>query len=933
MSDGSNRPSTEKAREFLKTARAMGSSSKQKEQPIRDVFTSYLPSIFPDRPYWVRRHIDTYESSIISRRGGKSIPIFVDNLVDSTAIEYEIDLRQKTLFKTGYGQVQKYCAGLINVGVDPDFVTGVLSDTLEWHAYSVAISKEAIPGQVEPNQIILAEEEVLNLHDELDKEGTLLVNFLTKYLGREAARALSAENIARDLGLESAFYSNRISRLNEIVQQAFEASPEYSKIVTTLWENLVAYLDPDEKEFNLATYVSEFYITTLAKMICANALVGKPLNSSTEEIKSILTGDYFSNYQIDNMVEHDYFGWLLNEPYLSEISTIASEMQSDLLAYSFADIPGNRDLFGPLMAQLADQTRRILLGQEWTPYWLPGKKLDRLFHQFPEGERPRFVDPCCGSGTFISAVMASAKTYVLNEWEGEKDDFIDLLLQVVVGFDIDPVAVLLSRITWLLSIKEFIPDISRPFSIPVYHADSLFLVTPLEGKPQVKSGALIKLDLDGEKIDLPEVLLSAEYMTTFDDLVEQAYSIAVKASELAKQAGSTNTNLDLNNLKDHFVKTKGLESMSEAYRNKVSEFAALLSMRLATLDVQGRNGIWAFVIRNSYRPILMAGNFNGVISNPPWLAMSKLGNNPFKQATENLAIKYGIKPRGSAFPHLDLSTLFVMHAVSRFLSDNGAFAFIVPLTVLNGNQHNPFREITAPRHANSSRLTEIWEVGKVTFKNRAAVIFGQRSKAQVDTNTLPGLVVSKTEQSSQDWHWSKLGNRAIWSNQKPDQSTCGIFNYYNFHEGADILPGRLFFVDEIGRSGKTTRVRSIDRRSQLEFAVKDSKPPYDKFSLKGNCQIANEFIFTTLLSKHLSPYFIASKLGVPTVAPIKKEVDVWRSLNSSELVLMDRATRTIFDQIINELRSKKGESGRHDIWNDMLNFRNKLANQVLPRDC
>ena len=71
-------------------------------------------------------------------------------------------------------------------------------------------------------------------------------------------------------------------------------------------------------------------------------------------------------------------------------------------------------------------------------------------------------------------------------------------------------------------------------------------------------------------------------------------------------------------------------------------------LQLETLQRQGRNGIWHFIISNSYRPRLTEKQFNCIVSNPPWMAMSKLADNPYKNALGEIARKYAIQPHGAA---------------------------------------------------------------------------------------------------------------------------------------------------------------------------------------------------------------------------------------------------------------------------------------------
>ena len=87
-------------------------------------------------------------------------------------------------------------------------------------------------------------------------------------------------------------------------------------------------------------------------------------------------------------------------------------------------------------------------------------------------------------------------------------------------------------------------------------------------------------------------------------------------------------------------------------RTACIEFCKKLLRALEKLQRAGRNGIWAFVLRNSFRPALVAGRFNGVVTNPPWLALSKIASNPYQDALKAKAEAYGIKAPGSSHLHV-----------------------------------------------------------------------------------------------------------------------------------------------------------------------------------------------------------------------------------------------------------------------------------------
>lgn len=81
----------------------------------------------------------------------------------------------------------------------------------------------------------------------------------------------------------------------------------HADLIRQVWQNFIAYLGiSDYGEFSVDTYINEFYLVTVAKIICVNVLAGAPVVSTRNEIQQILDGGYFSNQNIENLVDYDY---------------------------------------------------------------------------------------------------------------------------------------------------------------------------------------------------------------------------------------------------------------------------------------------------------------------------------------------------------------------------------------------------------------------------------------------------------------------------------------------------------------------------------------------------------------------------------------------------------------------------------------------------
>src|ERR1044071_8897235 len=165
------------AREFLQVSLKLIAEGRV-EDVIRHNFSSYLRLIFPDVPSWLERHIEGGEAAVKFSKKGKTSTGFVDNLVDLTAIEYESNLTNQVKFDTGYGQVEDYCASLLNKGHDPELIIGVLSDTVRWRAYRIKSLIRPANGELGREHIELEEIDQIDLSAADEVAAKQLISFL-----------------------------------------------------------------------------------------------------------------------------------------------------------------------------------------------------------------------------------------------------------------------------------------------------------------------------------------------------------------------------------------------------------------------------------------------------------------------------------------------------------------------------------------------------------------------------------------------------------------------------------------------------------------------------------------------------------------------------------------------------------------------------------
>ena len=122
-------------------------------------------------------------------------------------------------------------------------------------------------------------------------------------------------------------------------------------------------------------------------------------------------------------------------------------------------------------------------------------------------------------------------------------------------------------------------------------------VTPF--LPFFGESATIDVSLDGTTIKLPDALIQPEYRELFDGIIDWAYDEAIDA-----QAKGSATHLNekaAGQFLDGAASASGITLPAELIEALTPAVIALV-YRMAELACAGRNGIWAFILRNTYRP-------------------------------------------------------------------------------------------------------------------------------------------------------------------------------------------------------------------------------------------------------------------------------------------------------------------------------------------
>jgi hypothetical protein len=400
--------------------------------------------------------------------------------------------------------------------------------------------------------------------------------------------------------------------------------------------------------------------TPLQKMIQAGSS-----NALKREMEDLEAGSIFRHLNITNFLEGDLFAWYI--PVWSEpIEQLVRGMVARLDDYNpgtlSEDPAGSRDLLKKLYQQLFPKSVRHDLGEYYTPDWLAEHVLNEL--EYVGDPDKRLLDPACGSGTFlIMAINRIRKWYDENREQARFDegDLCRKILSNVIGFELNPLAVMAARTNYLIAIRDLVGHVDR-VEIPIYLCDSI--MTPSEYGGSLFSAGLGKAK--ELKTAAANFIIPTEIATHRDEVGKYAEQL-----EFCVRNGYSGKEF-LERCRDEGLPVTDEDLHSELYEE------------LVKLDKANKNGVWARIIKNAFAPLFI-GQVDYIAGNPPWVNWRNLpadyraGMAPLWE-TYGLFTQRGLQARLGAGMD-DISVLMTYVAGAVYLSPGGRLGFVITQTL------------------------------------------------------------------------------------------------------------------------------------------------------------------------------------------------------------------------------------------------------------
>ena len=545
-----------------------------------------------------------------------------------------------------------------------------------------------------------------------------------------------------------------------------------------------------------------------------------------------------TNTMLIGFVENDFFHWVIKEPFFSTLKPMFRNLRRTIADYDLSKI--EEDILKGVYQELIDLDTRHALGEYYTPDWLCEKMVAELK---PTLEH-RLLDPACGSGSFLRAVVDYLKAIDVNTSASQ-------LAAAIHGIDIHPLSVQIAKTTLILALSDKLAAADEPVSLNIYLANSLLV--PSGSADLFQSRFTVTVDHEQYDLDLEGIRNAGAFDRAIDicgDLVRPGESDL--SIEAFRRVVEPNLPSD--------IATTLVEELHRIY----------VGMKKAAEEK--RDSIWRFILQNSYKPVFLGQYFDYVIGNPPWLTYAAIKNGGYQNVVKRLADRYGVTPAKKAnMPHLEIAAVFLAHCCNYFLKPGGRIGFVLPRSFISADQHDKTRSGSVK----FVKLTAVWDLQDVTplFRVPSCVFWSVKASGPnpIPATGIKGLAIagqlpkaqihwesakSELRITERTWFYSSLAGSRSKRRTALTTTPLGVSgkNAYEdqFKQGATILPRVFYFVTpetESWPEGSALKRSVLPVKSDLSLA----KKPWI-VSLRG--RVEGKYVFATALSRNILPFCI-----------------------------------------------------------------------------
>lgn len=498
------------------------------------------------------------------------------------------------------------------------------------------------------------------------------------------------------------------------------------------------------------------------------------------------SGKFYKDQGIKNFLEAIYLRWYL-EVWDDVFFTLFRELSKEMVQFQpvslYLEPDLTRDVLKGLYEDLVPKDIRHDLGEYYTPDWLAELAIKNINLEIDLDLK--VLDPACGSGTFLVELI-KLKRLIGEKNQESKNLILNKILETVVGFDINPIAVLTARTNFLLSIANLLQD--QEIAIPVYLCDSIAIIDKIslqsigDNTEEKVSKNILEHKTSEGTFKIHKDIIQKEII---EPLMEDI-KIFVKKRE------DPSDFIDILKL-NYKISEECFDSIEKLYT------------QILILDRQGKNGIWANILKNLFIPYSL-GKFDVIVGNPPWIQFEYLAVE-YREKIKDLWDLYNLMirdPRGKTFGgamaegNSDFSILFSYVVSDQYLKKGGILSFIISQKVFNMRLGGAgFRHFNIPNAEGDIPLKVLEAHDFTSFKpfpgaaNKTGLIIWQK-------NAFNSYPVSY-------YNWQRKVSRK------------SIYAYYNLEEVCQIIEPVEFQAQPIDLKNNLSPWQIAKNKDEFEF--------------------------------------------------------------------------------------------------------------------
>lgn len=392
-----------------------------------------------------------------------------------------------------------------------------------------------------------------------------------------------------------------------------------------------------------------------------------------QQLVSLEDGAIFRSYGITNLLEGDFFSWYSSpEQWDANIADSISDVFDILSRYADKAVLNSdqktADFFKELYQHMMPSAVRHALGEYYTKQWVAKKVFEEAATMI-NSENWRGLDPCCGSGTFVTVMIESV---LKSNAQKSNKERLNEVLSRISGIDLNPVAVLTARVNYFINIAPLLTN-QDEIEIPIYLGDSSYVP-----KTRIYDG-----------VECLEYTINTIIQPISIIIPRSMVQDTVRFSRMM-----TSIELNIRALDEAAAYTK-LESLvaPDDLTEKIKEQIHLLTGTLVNLESRNWNGIWARIITN-YLTTANLGKYDVIIGNPPWVDWKSLPSG-YRDKIKGLCISRQLFSGDGVTGGINLNICALISNVvaENWLSEDGVLGFLMPEPLLFQQSYEGFRNL------------------------------------------------------------------------------------------------------------------------------------------------------------------------------------------------------------------------------------------------